>query len=357
VSDRRADLRFAVIGVGTMGARHVAVLQQMERTRLVAVADSDPDARNRAVNAAPGVREFSDWRVLLGQMGSSLDAVCVAAPSAHHAEIVIAALETGVHVLVEKPIATTVSDALRMRAAALDAGRKLMVGHVERFNPAVARVRELVREGRLGRIYRAHATRVGPFPARIQDTGVALDLASHDIDVMQHVLGEDLQQVFADGGTFLHGAHEDLVTCLLRFESGILGLLDVNWLSPEKRRELVLLGEAGMVRAEYLTQDVWFVESAEIPVAHPWEELALLRGDAAGSAMRFALRRVEPLRAELESFVDCILDDLPEPIDAHDGVRTLAVALAVRESARSRRLIKLLEMPAPRQAEAIADLS
>jgi len=343
-------LRVAVIGVGTMGARHVAVLQQLERTRLVAIADSDPVARGRSLAVAPGAREFADWRALLDQMGSSIDAVCVAAPSVCHAEIVIAALQVGLHVLVEKPIATTVSDALRMRAAARDAGRKLMVGHVERFNPAVARVRELVREGRVGRIFRAHATRVGPFPRRIQDTGVALDLASHDIDVMQYVLGEDLQQVFADGGTFVHERHEDLITCLLRFETGTLGLLDVNWLSPEKRRELVILGDAGMVRAEYLTQDVWFMESTEMPVTHPWEELALLRGDAEGSAMRFALRKVEPLRAELESFVDCVLNDLPEPIDAHEGVRALAVALAVRESVRSGRLIRLLEMPAPRRA-------
>lgn len=348
-------LRVGVVGVGTMGARHVAVLQQLERTRLVAVADSDPVARSRALAGVHDVREFSDWRSLLVEMGSSLDAVCVASPSTSHAEIALAALASGVHVLVEKPIATTVPDALRMRAAALDAGRKLMVGHVERFNPAVGKVRDLVREGRLGRVYRAHATRVGPFPRRIRDSGVALDLASHDIDVMQHVLDDDLHEVFADGGNFVHEEHEDLITCLLRFERGTLGLLDVNWLSPEKRRELVLLGEGGMIRAEYLTQDVWFFESAEMPPAHPWEELARLRGGAEGSAMRFALRKVEPLRLELEAFADCVLNDTPEPVDAHDGMRALAVALAVRESMRARRLVRLLEMPAPKHPNATTE--
>ena len=99
------------------------------------------------------------------------------------------ALAAGLHVLVEKPIATTLPDALRMRSAALEAGRKLMVGHVERFNPAVEKLRELVAEGRLGKVYRAHATRVGPLPTRIQDAGVAIDLATHDLDIMQHVLG------------------------------------------------------------------------------------------------------------------------------------------------------------------------
>ena len=251
--------------------------------------------------------------------------------------------------LVEKPIATSLPDALRMRAAALDAGKKLMVGHVERFNPAVARVKELIVSGRIGRVYRAHATRVGPFPARIRDTGVSIDLGSHDIDVMQHVLGHDLEEVYAQGGSFVHETHEDLITCLLTFEGGILGLLDANWLSPEKKRELTLLGEGGMIRASYITQDVWFVESSEVPTAQAWDELALLRGDAEGSAVRFALRKVEPLRAELEAFVDCILDDTPEPIDAHDGVRALAVSLAIRESVRTGRAIRLLEMPSPQR--------
>ena len=96
------------------------------------------------------------------------------------------------HVLVEKPIATTLEDGLRMAAAARAAGRKLMVGHVERFNPAVGKLAELIAEGRIGRVFRAHATRVGPLPCAIQDAGVAIDLATHDLDIMQFVLGRDI---------------------------------------------------------------------------------------------------------------------------------------------------------------------
>ena len=332
-----------------MGARHVAVLGRVDNVRLLAVADTDAESRRHAVGNAHAVQEFEDWRTMLDDLGDELDAVCVAAPSVLHAEITLAALSAGLHVLVEKPIATSLPDALRMRAAALDAGKKLMVGHVERFNPAVARVKELVVGGRIGRVYRAHATRVGPFPARIRDTGVSIDLGSHDIDVMQHVLGHDLEEVYAQGGSFVHETHEDLITCLLTFEGGILGLLDANWLSPEKKRELTLLGEGGMIRASYITQDVWFMESSEVPAAQGWDELALLRGDAEGSAVRFALRKVEPLRAELEAFVDCILEDTPEPIDAHDGMRALAVSLAIRESVRTGRAIRLLEMPSPQR--------
>jgi UDP-N-acetylglucosamine 3-dehydrogenase len=344
-----AELAVGVIGCGQMGARHVSVLGRVDTARLVAVADTDAETRHRALGGASAVREFDDWRTMLDEMGDELDAVCVAAPSVMHAEIALAALGAGLHVLVEKPIATTLPDALRMRAAALDAGKKLMVGHVERFNPAVARVKELIVSGRIGRVYRVHSTRVGPFPARIRDTGVSIDLASHDIDVMQHVLERDLEEVYAHGGSFVHDTHEDLITCLLTFEGGTFGLLDANWLSPEKQREITLLGEGGMIRASYITQDVWFMESSEVPAAQSWDELALLRGDAEGSAVRFALRKVEPLRAELEAFVDCIVDDKPEPIDAHDGMRALAVSLAIRESVRTGRAIRLLEMPSPQR--------
>ena len=128
-------------------------------------------------------------------------------------------------------------------------GVKLMVGHVERFNPAVGKMAELIAEGRLGRVFRAHATRVGPLPARIRDAGVAIDLATHDLDVMQFVLGRDITRVYAEGTRFAHPTQEDMLSCLLRFgDDGPFGLLDVNWLTPEKRRELDVIGEDGMLQ-------------------------------------------------------------------------------------------------------------
>src|SRR5690242_6714314 len=166
-------LGIAVIGAGQMGARHVAVLDRMDHARLLAVADPDPQARRHALGRSATALEYDDWKKLIDERRDDLGAVCVIVPSVHHAEVALAALEAGLHVLVEKPIATTVADAEAMCAAAARAERKLMVGHVERFNPSVTKVKELVVDGRLGRVYRAHATRVGPFPVRIQDTGVA----------------------------------------------------------------------------------------------------------------------------------------------------------------------------------------
>jgi UDP-N-acetylglucosamine 3-dehydrogenase len=332
-------LAIGVIGTGRMGGFHVHAWERLEEARLVAVADPDERARRRVTEGRP-VLEYADWRRMLDEQSGVLDAVSVACPSELHAEVALAALDAGLHVLVEKPIAVTLPDALRLRGAAREAGRKLMVGHVERFNPVIASVREVLAEGRLGRVFRAQATRVGPLPSRIRDAGVGIDLATHDLDVMQHLLGKQVTEIYADGGRFVHASQEDMLTCLARLGSKgdeVLGLLDVNWLTPEPRRELTLVGEHGALRASYVDQTV---------------DLTAFGGDG---PMGVPVEPVEPLLAEFGAFTRCVLHDLPEPVSAHDGVRALAAALAVRESAAVRRPVTLLDIPSPVPAlEAVA---
>ena len=328
------ELAVAVVGTGRMGAFHVRAWTRVPGARVVAVADPNESARRRALSGLAAA-SYDDWRRLLDSAVGTLDAISIACPSELHAEVTLAALEVGLNVLVEKPIAVTLPDALRMRGAAREAGRKLMVGHVERFNPVVRLLRELLEQNRLGRIFRAQATRVGPLPRRIRDAGVAIDLATHDLDVMQHVLGRQVAEIYADGGQFLHQTREDLLTCLARFaphdDPGVLGLLDVNWLTPEPRRELTLNGELGILSASYSTQQVRYVPAP----------------DVGGEPVRFSVAPTEPLLAEIEAFTTSVLEDLPEPVSAHDGVRALAAALAVRESAATRRPVTLLDMPTP----------
>jgi UDP-N-acetylglucosamine 3-dehydrogenase len=338
------ELNIGLIGAGRMGAYHVETWERVPDGRLVAVAEPDENVARARIGRRP-IDWVGDYRWLLER--ADVDAVCICAPSAQHARIALDALAAGKHVFVEKPIATALEDGLRMAAAARQAGLKLMVGHIERFNPSVGKLAELIAEGRIGRVFRAHATRVGPLPVRIQDTGVAIDLATHDLDLMQFVLGRDITSIYAEGSRCVHPTQEDIISCLLRFgEDGPQGLLDVNWLTPEKRREMTVIGEGGMLSASYLTQDVWFTESTGAPTG--WSELARIRGDAEGAAIRFALPRVEPLQAELQAFARCVLDDTPEPVSAQDGCRALAAALAVRDSAAHSRPITLLDMPANR---------
>jgi predicted dehydrogenase len=330
----------AVIGVGRMGAFHVETLERMSDAVVVAVADPNELAARRSIGRRP-IAWFEDYRALLAQ--SDLDAVTICAPSSAHAEIALAAISAGKHVFVEKPIATTLGDGMQVAAAARQRGVKQMVGHNERFNPAVSGLADLVAQGQIGRVFRAHAVRVGPLPSRVMDSGVTLDLATHDLDVMQFVLGRPITSVYAEGCRFQHPSEEDLVTCLLRFgDDGPVGLLDVNWLTPEKRRELTLIGERGMLSASYLSQDLWFIESTGVPM--DWSEIARVRGHTEATALRFAVPRVEPLKAELEAFVRCVLDDIEEPVSAEDGCRALAAALAVLESARQSRRTELAEL-------------
>jgi UDP-N-acetylglucosamine 3-dehydrogenase len=340
------QMNIGVIGAGRMGAFHIETLEKIESTQLVAIAEPNESLARERIGRRP-IAWFADYRDMICR--PEVEAVCICAPSNRHAEISLDAIAAGKHVFVEKPIATTLQDGLRMAAAARVAGVKLMVGHIERFNPAVAKLADLIAEGRVGQVFRVHATRVGPLPTRILDAGVTIDLATHDLDIMQYVLGRAITSIYAEGSRYLHPTQEDMISCLLRFgDDGPMGLLDVNWLTPEKRRELTVIGESGMLSASYLTQDVWFTESVTAPTG--WDELARVRGDAEGAAVRFALRRVEPLKAELEAFADCVLDDTLEPVSAYEGCRALAAALAVRDSAANSRPVKLLDMPGERRA-------
>jgi UDP-N-acetylglucosamine 3-dehydrogenase len=333
------QLRVGVIGTGRMGGFHVHAYRRLPGACLVAVADPDPAARARALGG-DSAAEYADWRVMLEREAARLDAVSVVCPSECHAEVALTAIEAGLDVLVEKPMATTLPDALRLRGAALEAGRKLMVGHIERFNPVIAAVRQALADNRIGTVLRAGAVRVGPSPQRIRDAGVAIDLATHDLDLLQHLLDRQVVEVYADGGRYLHESQEDMLTCLARFagpDDEVLGVLDVNWLTPEPRRELSLVGDRGMLRASYSEQEVTVVSGA------------------GSTPKRLPVERREPLLGELDAFVRCVLDGTPEPVSGHDGVRALAAALAVRESASVRRPITLLDIPAPvSRLEAVA---
>jgi UDP-N-acetylglucosamine 3-dehydrogenase len=350
-----SDLRIGIIGLGRMGANHYNVWSRTAGVRVVAIAD--PDAARFAAVVGPAMADpgraerigdvayHAHWQDLIAR--GDLDAVSIACPSSMHAEVAIAALDAGVHALVEKPLATTVPDAMAMSAAAARAGKILTVGHVERFNPAARKLKALLADGALGRVFRLHATRVGPLPERIMDAGVALDLATHDLDLMEWLTGETITEITAASSQFAHSTHEDMIHGMIRFsDGGPQGLLDVNWLTPEKRRELVVIGEEGLLRASWVTQDLELVRSGGIAVG--WDQLAQLRGDAEGEMIRFAVKKEEPLRAELEAFRDAILDGGPAPVPAIAGARALANALALRESAAQRRPMRpTLENPDP----------
>ncbi|MBJ7471848.1 MAG: Gfo/Idh/MocA family oxidoreductase, partial [Solirubrobacteraceae bacterium] len=211
-----AHLRIGVIGLGRMGGNHYNVWSRMHGVHVVAIAEPDADRFKEVVGPAISeVAYHSKWQDLLDR--GDIDAVSVVCPSSMHGEVAVAALNAGIHALVEKPLATTVPDAMAIAEAADRAGKILTVGHVERFNPAAKKLKALLADGRLGKIYRVHATRVGPLPTRIMDAGVSLDLATHDLDLMEWLTGETITEITAASSRFAHSLHEDMIHGMIRF--------------------------------------------------------------------------------------------------------------------------------------------
>lgn len=311
-------LRAAVIGLGMMGSNHARVLNELPDVELVAVADLDPDAVVRATSGRTARGYVSVDDMLATERP---DLVVVAVPTSVHLPTTLLALQAGAHVLVEKPIAAERAQAEEMIAAAEAAGRMLTVGHIERFNPAIRELSRRLDAGEIGRVFQVRASRLGPFPARVRDVGVVVDLAPHDLDVMRYLLHSEPIRLHAETEQRIHTDHEDLFTGLIKFASGAVGLLEINWLTPTKVRKLSVTGERGMYVADYLTQDLVFH-------ANPTSGSV-----AEGEVIWRHIKRQEPLVVELSEFAAAIRAGGPPPVDPHDALAALLLARAMADAA------------------------
>ncbi len=331
--------RVAVVGVGAMGKNHVRVYQEMPEVDLVAIVDQNR-ALAEKVSRIYKVPVYTDYQTMVER--EKPQAVSIAVPTRAHFKVVNDLLMAGVHVLVEKPISATLDEARELVATAKNEGLVLMVGHIERFNPAVIELKRRIARGDLGRVFQIHARRLGPFPPRIQDVGVVMDLATHDLDIMRYLTESDVIRVFAESKRELHTSNEDLFVGTLRFEDDTVGLLEINWLTPTKIRELYVTGERGMFRVDYITQDLYLFENAETN-GHDWSPLSLLRGFSEGSMVQFAIKKKEPLRAELEAFISHIHDGNLPIVNGQDAEAALMLAMALVESTWTGRVMHIPE--------------
>jgi predicted dehydrogenase len=328
-------IKVAVIGTGSMGRNHARVYSELPGVQLMAVADSNLQTAEK-VAAAFGGKAYGDYRELLDK--EKPDAVSVAVPTALHEEVALMALDAGAHILIEKPIAATLDQGRRLIEHARQCHRKLMVGHIVRFNPAVQALKQKLQAGELGRIFQIFCRRAGPFPQRIRDVGVVVDLAPHDLDIMRFLTGSDPLRVYAEIERRVHTDYEDLVFGLLRFPDSVTAALEINWLTPTKVREILVLGERGLFKVDDLTQDLYYYENSHAS-GELWSGLQTLKGVSEGAMTRFALQRYEPLRAELQAFLHAVENDTPVPVTGEDGLAALHLALALIESAQSHQAI------------------
>jgi predicted dehydrogenase len=323
-----------------MGRNHLRVIAGRENARLAAIADPIPEALAWAA-AQTSARAFDDPLAMIAEM--ELDALVVASPTTTHLALALAAIQRGIPVLVEKPLAGTVDEALRIVEAAQDRGVPVQVGHVERFNPAVLELGRLLAGGWLSSVYAIASRRAGPFPARIRDVGVTVDLATHDVDILSWIAGERPARVYAETAQRIHATHEDLLFGLLHFPSGVVGQLDVDWLTPAKRRQLTVVGEEGMFELDYLTQRLTFTKTAGLE--HP----RLIAGYAPtfeGDVAVLPVTNAEPLAAEHDAFLRVVREGGRPVVDGEDGLWAVAIANALLAAAAGRAPIDLTDLSA-----------
>ena len=328
-------LRVGLAGLGSMGRNHLRLLASRHDIELVAIADPAPAALASATEQT-GAQGFAEPLAMLAE--AEIDAVVIAAPTTAHVPLAVAAIERGIAVLVEKPLAGTVDECVKIVTAAREAGVPVQVGHVERFNPAVLELGRLIGDGWLTAVYAIASRRAGPFPARIRDVGVTVDLATHDVDILSWIAGERPSRVYAETAQRIHADHEDLLFGLLHFPSGATGMLDVNWLTPTKRRQLVVTGAEGMFELDYLTQRLTFTRATD--TTNP----RLIGGYAPtfeGEMVELPVASSEPLAAELDAFFRVVRDGSRPVVDAEDGLWAVAVATSLLSAAETGAAIDL----------------
>lgn len=293
-------IKVAVIGLGWMGKVHLRNYSQIARAEIVGVMDVDRQALAE-VHAQYEVPVFHSLDELLDQQP---EAVSVCVPTVHHHATAKAVIERGIPLLVEKPLAATAAEGRELVRLARDRGVPLMVGHIERFNPAVERVRELLREE--NHVISIMFERVGPYPPRIQDVGVVRDLASHDIDLACFLTGSTYKRISAFTSCNL-GKHEDTVTISGEMDSGVLVQMNCNWVTPYKSRQIRVATRTRYIEANLITQQVKEYSKFE-------------SYQSSYSVREWPVVFREPVREELTRFLAAVQDGAPLPITGEDGL-------------------------------------
>ena len=302
-------LRVGVIGAGVMGSNHARVLAGLPGVQLVGIADPDPRSRD-LVTRALGCVATEEFTQLLD---FGIDAATIAAPTHLHHDIALECIGRKIHVLVEKPIATDVEEGNAIIAAARRAGVTLMVGHVERFNPAVEAIKEAIRGEDILSIA---ITRVGPFPPRMSNVGVVIDLAVHDIDLIRWFTDSEIIEVQPQLSSAV-AEREDIALLQFRTASGVLAHINTNWLTPFKARNVTVATRRKYVMGDLLTRQV--------------TECFGFQPDGSYSMRHLSVGHAEPLRAELLAFLDAIRTGNKPAVTGEEGVESLGIAMRCLE--------------------------
>ena len=297
-------LRVGVVGVGVMGRHHARVYSQMGGVSLVGVSDVSLESAEKVASQYK-TKAFGDYRDLIK---AGVDAVTIAVPTTLHRNIALDFIDNGVHVLVEKPIAYTLEAGREIIQRAKEKDVKLMVGHIERFNPIIPVLKKSIESSKVISI---SITRVGPLPPRIKDVGVVVDIGVHDIDLIRYLTGSEFKKIFSLVQASV-AAKEDIAMLSFVMDNGVLAHITNDWLTPYKVREISISTKEKFIRGNFITQNVSEYSS--------WENSSYIVKDL---FVPFG----EPLMLEQQAFVKSIRDNTPVPVSGEDGLKALEVAL------------------------------
>jgi len=308
----------AVIGTGQWGKNHARVYKELPSVELIAVCDVNAE-RAKAMAQQYGVKAYTDSTEMFKD--KSIQAVNVCTWSTILFQEAMKALNAGKHVLVEKPMSTTPEQARELVKTAEENGLHLTVGFLMRFIPGLQLIRQSVMDRKIGELVCVTAKRVSQWPERIGDVGVVKDTAIHDIDVMRFLFQQDPVSVYAKMGSKRIQKFEDYAQIMLTYENGATAFIEANWLTPYKTRSLIATGTDAIMRLDYITQELWIEEKTQ--------------------TVQPRLPFQEPLKAELQHFIDCINKTAKPIVTGEDGVKALEIAKAAIESSAKNTVVKI----------------
>lgn len=316
-------VKVGVMGTGVMGRNHARVAANAGL--LKAVCDLDEKAALE-IGKLYEVKAYTDPEEFF--CAADIDAVIIATPTDTHYPMGKLALNAGKHLLLEKPVCSTVDEAKSLIELS---GRKdlvLSVGLIERHNPVVSFTRDLLDRGGLGQIISISARRVSQYPARIRDVGVIMDLGIHDIDILRYLTGDEVKKVYTQAGRTKHERFEDHANIMLKFSSGISGHIETNWLTPMRVRKVYITCSKGFVVMDYIAQAVEISTSSFIDgdLSNLYQMATQYKKETV------VVKQEEPLKRELNDFVRAIETGGTPFVTAEDGLRSLEIAQACLRS-------------------------
>ncbi len=314
-------INVAVIGIGNMGRNHARVYYELDNVNLIAVCDFN-EKLCKEVSTEFNCKYYIDYEEMLSK--ENIDAISIVVPTKHHKSVALGCIKKQKHVLLEKPMAETVEDAKEIIVAAEKNKIKLAIGHIERFNPAVVELKKIIDSKILGDIISLVTRRVGGFPPQINDSNVIIDLAVHDIDIYNYLLGLQPTEITANTTRAIINNREDCADIFLKYK-GTTGYIQVNWITPVKIRNLSITGTKGYAELDYISQELTLFKNNFVSKTVDFGEYVEIFGKH--EKQEIPVKKEEPLKNEIKHFIDCVINNKEPLVDGKEGIEALEICI------------------------------